>query len=809
MSTLFAQDALVVPFERLRMSDVEAVGGKNASLGEMISQLPTGPLGVRVPTGFATTAHAFRVFLAHDGLDKKINALLDALDTDDVRALAVAGSQIRALVEAQPFPSDFEQAVRTSFAALSAGNISASFAVRSSATAEDLPDASFAGQQETFLNVVGIEDVLHKMKEVFASLYNDRAISYRVHQGFAHADVALSAGVQRMVRSDLGAAGVMFTIDTESGFEDVVFITSSYGLGETVVQGAVNPDEFYVHKPMLKAGNRAVIRRNLGSKLLQMEFTTPEEKKAGGKLVKTTDVPTELRNRYSLADADVEQLARYAVIIEDHYGRPMDIEWAKDGPDGKLYIVQARPETAASQRSVNVLEEFVLDGTGTPRAKGRAVGARVASGNVRLVKDGRHLSEFKPGEVLVADTTTPDWEPVMKTAAAIVTNRGGRTCHAAIIARELGIPAVVGAEHATETLHNGEPVTVSCAEGAIGRVYEGLVPFHKLITDVTGLQRPATHIMVNLGNPELAFQTSLLPCDGVGLARMEFIINEHIKVHPMAVLHPERIVDQAERARVQALWAGYPDGASYFVEKLAEGVGTIAAAFYPRPVIVRLSDFKSNEYAALMGGRDFEPREENPMIGFRGAARYIHPAYAEGFALECLAMRKVRETMGLTNLKLMVPFCRRLDEARRVLDAMAAQGLRRGQAGLEVYVMCEIPNNVLLIDEFSELFDGFSIGSNDLTQLTLGVDRDSAIVAESFDERDPGMLKMLKMAVEGARRNKRHSGICGQAPSDHVEIAQYLVELGIDSISLTPDTVLKTTQAVVDIERKLGRLPRA
>ena len=797
-------------FRDLSLGDLPLVGGKNASLGEMFQQLA--PLGVRIPQGFAITATAY-----HDALDQadawvELHRLLDTLDKRDTDALTRVAARAREIVYAAPMPQAVEAGIRQAWRTLKAElGEDLSVAVRSSATAEDLPTASFAGQHDTYLNIRGEEMLLDAVKRCQASLFTDRAISYRTDNGFDHFKVYLSVAVMQMVRSDLASSGVIFTIDTESGHPDVVFITGAWGLGENVVQGAVDPDEFYVHKPTFRQGFRSVLRKTLGEKQIRMVYSPGRTREP----VINRPTPKADRARFCLSEADVLELADAAIKIEDHYSRqagvfrPMDIEWAKDGPDGKLYIVQARPETAASQRSVNVLEEFVLDGTGTPRAKGRAVGARVASGNVRLVKDGRHLSEFKPGEVLVADTTTPDWEPVMKTAAAIVTNRGGRTCHAAIVARELGIPAVVGAEHATETLHNGEPVTVSCAEGAIGRVYEGLVPFHKLITDVTGLQRPATHIMVNLGNPELAFQTSLLPCDGVGLARMEFIINEHIKVHPMAVLHPERIVDEAERARVQALWAGYPDGASYFVDKLAEGVGTIAAAFYPRPVIVRLSDFKSNEYAALMGGRDFEPREENPMIGFRGAARYIHPAYAEGFALECLAMRKVRETMGLTNLKLMVPFCRRLDEARRVLDAMAAQGLRRGQAGLEVYVMCEIPNNVLLIDEFSELFDGFSIGSNDLTQLTLGVDRDSAIVAESFDERDPGMLKMLKMAVEGARRNKRHSGICGQATSDHVEIAQYLVELGIDSISLTPDTVLKTTQAVVDIERKLGRPPRA
>jgi pyruvate,water dikinase len=602
----------------------------------------------------------------------------------------------------------------------------------------------------------------------------------------------------------------MFTIDTESGHPDVAFITAAWGLGENVVQGAVDPDEFYVHKPTFQAGHRCVLRKRLGRKQIRMVYSGGRTREP----VLNQPTPPEDRARFCLSDADVLELADAGIKIEQHYSRragawrPMDIEWAKDGPDGKLYIVQARPETSASQRAVNMIETFVLEGSAAVRVQGRSVGERIATGGVRRIANATQLHLFKPGEVLVADTTTPDWEPVMKTAAAIVTNRGGRTCHAAIVARELGIPAVVGAEGASERLQDGESVTVSCAEGDIGRVYEGVLKFRVDQSDLTGFQRPVTEVMVNLGNPELAFKTALLPCDGVGLARMEFIINEHIKVHPMAVLHPERIVDAAVRASVLAQSAGYPDGASYFVEKLAEGVGTIAAAFYPRPVIVRLSDFKSNEYAALLGGRDFEPHEENPMLGFRGAARYIHPAYEEGFALECAALKRVREAMGLVNLKVMVPFCRRLDEARRVLETMARHGLKRGENGLEVYVMCEIPNNVLLIDEFSALFDGFSIGSNDLTQLTLGVDRDSAIVADSFDERDPGMRKMFRLAVEGAKRNGRHSGICGQAPSDHLDVARYLVELGIDSISLTPDRVLRTMQAVREIEQAQGRAPR-
>jgi pyruvate, water dikinase len=794
-------------FRDLSLSDLPLVGGKNASLGEMFQELA--PLGVRIPDGFAVTATAYREAL--DGADAwpTLHRLLDRVDKTDVNSLARAAAQARDIVYAAPMPPAVEKQLRAAWRELVAqSGPDLSVAVRSSATAEDLPTASFAGQHDTYLNVQGEEMLIDAVKRCQASLFTDRAISYRIDQGFDHFKVSLSVAVMQMVRSDLASSGVMFTIDTESGHPDFVFITGAWGLGENVVQGNVDPDEFYVHKPTFRQGFRQVLRRTLGDKQVHMVYAPGRTREP----VVNRPTPKADRRRFCLSDADVMTLADAAIKIEDHYSRragehrPMDIEWAKDGPDGALYIVQARPETAASRRSATLLEEFSLDGPGTVCATGRAVGSRIATGPVRLVTDGRHLSAFKPGEVLVADTTTPDWEPVMKTAAAIITNRGGRTCHAAIVARELGIPAVVGAEHATEHLRDGQTVTVSCAEGAVGHVYEGALPFTRKVSDLTELQRPKTRIMVNLGNPELAFQTALMPSDGVGLARMEFIINEHIKVHPMAVLHPERITDLAVREQVQALSAGHADGASYFVERLAEGVGTIAAAFYPRPVIVRLSDFKSNEYAALLGGRDFEPHEENPMIGFRGAGRYIHPAYAEAFALECRAMKRVREDMGLSNLKLMVPFCRRLDEARGVLAAMAAHGLVRGQGPqgheLEVYVMCEIPNNVLLIDEFSQLFDGFSIGSNDLTQLTLGVDRDSAIVADSFDERDPGMLKMLKLAVEGARRNHRHSGICGQAPSDHVEIAQYLVELGIDSISLTPDRVLQTMQAVSEIERR-------
>jgi len=790
MSALFSATALVVPFENLRMTDVESVGGKNASLGEMISQLPS---GVRVPTGFATTAHAFRAFLAHDGLTDKINTKLNALDTEDVRALAQVGAEIRTLVLAQPYPADVEKAIREAFATLSAGNVQASFAVRSSATAEDLPDASFAGQQETFLNVVGIEEVLHKMKEVFASLYNDRAISYRVHKGFAHADVALSAGVQRMVRSDLGAAGVMFTIDTESGFEDVVFITSSYGLGETVVQGAVNPDEFYVHKPMLKAGNRAVIRRNLGSKLIQMEFSTPEEKKANGHLVKTTDVPTELRNRYSLTDTDVEQLAHYALVIEQHYGRPMDIEWGKDGNDGLLYILQARPETVKSQQKGQSELRYKLKGHGTVLAHGRAIGQKIGTGPVRLVHSISEMDKVQPGDVLVTDMTDPNWEPVMKRASAIVTNRGGRTCHAAIIARELGIPAVVGCGDATEHLKEGTLVTVSCAEGDTGHIYDGL-----LETEVTEVQRGTmpqikTKIMMNVGNPQLSFDFCQLPNDGVGLARLEFVINNNIGVHPKAILdYPN--VDADLKKAVESVARGHASPRAFYVDKVAEGVATIAAAFWPKPVIVRLSDFKSNEYRKLIGGSRYEPEEENPMLGFRGAARYISKDFGEAFAMECEAMRRVRTDMGLTNVQVMVPFVRTLKQAERVTQLLAQHGLKRGENELKIIMMCEVPSNAILANEFLQFFDGFSIGSNDLTQLTLGLDRDSGLelLAADFDERDPAVKVLLKQAIAACKAQGKYVGICGQGPSDHPDFAHWLADEGIHSISLNPDSVIET-----------------
>ncbi len=790
MNPLFAKDALVVPFELLRMTDVDAVGGKNASLGEMISQLPS---GVRVPTGFATTAHAFRQFLAFEGLSHRINALLDALDTDDVRALATAGAQIRAMVEAQPFPADLEKAIREEFARFSAGNPQASFAVRSSATAEDLPDASFAGQQETFLNVVGIEDVLHKMKEVFASLYNDRAISYRVHKGFAHADVALSAGVQRMVRSDLGAAGVMFTIDTESGFEDVVFITSSYGLGETVVQGAVNPDEFYVHKPMLAAGKKAVIRRNLGSKLIQMVFATPEAKAASGRLVETIDVPTEQRNRYSLSDADVEQLAQYAMVIEKHYGRPMDIEWGKDGTDGLLYILQARPETVKSQAKGTAELRYKLKGKGTVLAEGRAIGQKIGTGPVRLVHHISEMDQVQAGDVLVTDMTDPNWEPVMKRASAIVTNRGGRTCHAAIIARELGIPAVVGCGDATELLKDGTLVTVSCAEGDTGHIYDGLIETE--VTEVVRGTMPeiSTKVMMNVGNPQLAFDFAQLPNAGVGLARLEFIINNNIGVHPKAILDYPNIDADLKKA-VESVARGHASPRAFYVDKVTEGVASIAAAFWPKPVIVRLSDFKSNEYRKLIGGSRYEPEEENPMLGFRGAARYISADFGEAFAMECEAIKRVRGEMGLTNVQVMVPFVRTLGQAEKVTQLLAAHGLKRGQDGLKLIMMCEVPSNAILADRFLEFFDGFSIGSNDLTQLTLGLDRDSGLelLAVDFDERDPAVTALISQAIQACLAQGKYIGICGQGPSDHPDFAKWLMSQGISSISLNPDTVVET-----------------
>ncbi|KAA0179820.1 MULTISPECIES: phosphoenolpyruvate synthase [Cupriavidus] len=788
MTNLANDGAYVLPFEQLRMADVEVVGGKNSSLGEMISQLAGA--GVRVPGGFATTALAFRDFLAHNNLTQRISDRLKALDVDDVKALAEAGAEIRNWVATAPFQPRLEQEIREHYARVAEREgAEASFAVRSSATAEDLPDASFAGQQESYLNVSGIDDVLDKIKHVFASLYNDRAISYRVHKGFAHDVVALSAGVQRMVRSDLAASGVMFTIDTESGFPDVVFITSSYGLGETVVQGAVNPDEFYVFKPTLQAGKYPIIRRSIGSKLIKMEFTAPGE--AGR--VKTVDVPSELRNRYSITDEDVCELARYAMTIEKHYGRPMDIEWGKDGKDGKIYILQARPETVKSQSAGKAEQRFKLKGTSAVLATGRAIGQKIGTGPVRVINDPSEMERVQPGDVLVADMTDPNWEPVMKRASAIVTNRGGRTCHAAIIARELGVPAVVGCGDATDVLKDGTLVTVSCAEGDEGRIYDGL-----LETEVTEVQRGEmpeldVKIMMNVGNPQLAFDFAQIPNSGVGLARLEFIINNNIGVHPKAILdYPQ--VDSDLKKAVESVARGHASPRAFYIDKLAEGIATIGAAFYPKPVIVRLSDFKSNEYKKLIGGSRYEPDEENPMLGFRGASRYIAEDFAEAFEMECKAMKRVRDEMGLTNVEIMVPFVRTLGQAEKVVDLLAKHGLKRGENGLRVIMMCEVPSNAILAEEFLQYFDGFSIGSNDLTQLTLGLDRDSGmeLLAKDFDERDPAVRFMLSRAISTALRLNKYVGICGQGPSDHPDFAAWLAKEGIKSISLNPDSVIDT-----------------
>jgi pyruvate,water dikinase len=795
MSTSPLATALVAPFEHLRMTDVEAVGGKNASLGEMISQLAAS--GVRVPGGFATTAHAFREFLKHNGLAARIEARLATLNTDDVRALATAGAEIRHWIETTPFPPELDAAIASEFAKLTAGNPGASFAVRSSATAEDLPDASFAGQQETFLNVVGITEVLAKMKEVFASLYNDRAISYRVHKGFAHSDVALSAGVQRMVRSDLGAAGVMFTIDTESGFKDVVFITSSYGLGETVVQGAVNPDEYYVHKPALRAGKHAIIRRNLGSKLVKMEFATAQEKAVDGRLVKTVDTVHEHRNRFSLSDADVTELAGYALTIEQHYGRAMDIEWGKDGSDGKLYILQARPETVKSQQEGKVEQRYKLKSSGTVLAEGRAIGQKIGTGPVRIVHSLADMDTVQAGDVLVTDMTDPNWEPVMKRASAIVTNRGGRTCHAAIIARELGIPAVVGCGDATDVLKEGALVTVACSEGDTGYIYDGL-----LETEVTDVQRgemPPCKVKftMNVGNPQLAFDFAQMPNSGVGLARLEFIINNNIGVHPKAILDYPNIDSDLKKA-VESVARGHASPRAFYVDKLVEGIATIGAAFWPKPVIVRLSDFKSNEYRKLIGGSRYEPEEENPMLGFRGASRYVSDTFGEAFAMECEALKFVRDQMGLTNVEIMVPFVRTLGQAKAVIGMLADRGLKRaaegGTDGLKIIMMCEVPSNAILAEQFLEHFDGMSIGSNDLTQLTLGLDRDSGmeLLAKDFDERDPAVKMMISRAIKACVSAGKYVGICGQGPSDHPDFADWLADEGIVSISLNPDSVVET-----------------
>jgi len=784
MSRQFVRD-----FSEIGATDVPLVGGKNASLGEMYQELSAA--GVRVPPGFAITADAYWHTLETAGVVDALHAALEGLHPDDMDDLAARASLARQLVSAAELPPDLVAEIVAAYRELGGRSV----AVRSSATAEDLPDASFAGQHDSYLAIEGEAALLDAVRRCFASLFTDRAIHYRVDRGFDHFKVALSVAVMGMVRSDLASSGVMFTLDTESGFRDVVFVTSAYGLGENIVQGAVDPDEFHVHKTTYRAGHQVVLRRRLGTKAKTMVVGDDGP----------TNIPTvpEDRRRFSITDREVLELAGLAMVIEEHYGRPMDIEWAKDGVDGQLYIVQARPETVSSQRAVTILERFVVEGHGDVLVEGRAVGERVATGTVRVVTGPVELSTFQPGEVLVADTTTPDWEPVMKTAAAVVTDRGGRVCHAAIVARELGIPAVVGTGDGTRRLRTGDVVTISCAEGDTGRVYAGAATVHVDATDMSDLGHPRTKIMLNLGNPDLAFRSALLPSDGVGLARMEFIINESIQAHPMALVHPERISDPQARAEVEELIDGYPDGGTYFVERLAEGVGTIAAAFFPRPVVVRMSDFKTNEYATLLGGADFEPHEENPMMGFRGASRYAHPAYTEGFALECRAMKRVREDMGLDNVVLMLPFVRRLQEADLVLERMAELGLRRGENGLEIYAMCEIPNNVVLIDEFATRFDGFSIGSNDLTQLTLGVDRDSEMVAFDYDERDPGVKKMIQWAVEGCRRNGIHSGLCGQAPSDYPEMAEFLVEIGIDSMSLNPDSVLETTRRVLDLEARM------
>ncbi|MCW5657213.1 MAG: phosphoenolpyruvate synthase [Burkholderiaceae bacterium] len=792
------------------LADIAAVGGKNASLGEMVRELSS--QGVRVPNGFAVTAQAYRDMLEQADAWPRLQRTLAGLDARNVDDLARRAREAREIVQAAPLPEAVATEILAGYAALRAEyGADVTLAVRSSATAEDLPSASFAGQHETYLNISGEARLLQAVRQCFASLFMDRAIAYRVENGFDHFKVFQSVGVMKMVRADLAASGVIFTLDTDSGFRDVVFVTGAWGLGENVVQGTVDPDEFYVFKPTLQQGHRAVLRRKLGAKAVRMVYTHG----TGRDSTRNVPTPKADRARYCLSDAEVLELSDAAVRIEQHYSRlhgaptPMDIEWGKDGVDGRLYILQARPETVASRKPLHLVDEYRLGTRAEPIVTGRAVGARIAAGIARVVTHVGQLGEVRPGEVLVADATSPDWGTVMKTAGAVVTNRGGRTCHAAIVAREFGIPAVVGCGDATEKIRTGDQVTVSCADGAAGHVYAGRLPFTRDEIDLSALQRPRVHLMVNVGNPDVAFKTAMLPNDGVGLARMEFIVAEHIKAHPMALVHPERIGDEAVRNQVLQLARGHERPQDYFVRELAEGVATIAAAFHPKPVIVRLSDFKTNEYASLLGGRWFEPTEENPMIGFRGAARYAHPAYAEGFALECAAMKRVRDEMGFTNVKLMIPFCRRVAEAERVLAAMAAHGLARGDNGLEIYVMCEIPNNVLQIDRFARLFDGFSIGSNDLTQLVLGVDRDSQIVSFDFDERDDGVKAMIAQAIEGAQRNGRHVGICGQAPSDYPEMAAWLVERGIDSISVTPDTLLAVTRSALELERRLGRAPRA
>ena len=781
----------VIWFENLRMTDVESVGGKNASLGEMISQLTE--KGVRVPTGFATTAEAYRTFLAHNGLSERISQALAALDVDDVTELARVGKEIRQWILDTPFPAELDADIETAWNKMvaDAGSDQISVAVRSSATAEDLPDASFAGQQETFLNINGLENVKEAMRHVFASLYNDRAISYRVHKGFAHDIVALSAGVQRMVRSDSGAAGVMFSIDTESGFEDVVFVTASYGLGETVVQGAVNPDEFYVHKPTLRAGKPAILRKTMGSKLIKMTFTDSAQ---AGKSVQVVDVAEQERKQFSISNEEITELAKYALIIEEHYGRPMDIEWGRDGLDGKLYILQARPETVKSQEKEqgSSLRRYTISGNKTVLCEGRAIGQKVGQGRVRLVKDASQMDIVQPGDVLVTDMTDPDWEPVMKRAAAIVTNRGGRTCHAAIIARELGIPAVVGCGNASQVLQEGQEVTVSCAEGDTGLIYQGLLNVSVDEVALDNMPKSPVKIMMNVGNPELAFSFTNIPSEGIGLARMEFIINRQIGIHPKALIEFDKL-DSDLQDEIRERIAGYPSPTDFYVDKIAEGVATLAASVYPRKAIVRMSDFKSNEYAGLVGGHLYEPHEENPMLGFRGAARYVSDDFKDAFALECKALKYVRDTMGLTNVEIMIPFVRTLHEAEQVIRILKENGLERGKNGLRLIMMCELPSNALLAEQFLKYFDGFSIGSNDMTQLTLGVDRDSGgSIAGTFDERNPAVKVMLHLAISACRKQNKYVGICGQGPSDHPDFAKWLTEEGIETISLNPDTVVET-----------------
>jgi len=790
-------------YHELSSGDVGLVGGKNASLGELFRAL--GGAAAPVPAGFAVTAQAYRDLIEQGGLASRLHELLDGMQPHDTEGLMSRARQCRELIHQAELPDGLRAEIVAAYDRLVAEQgQDISVAVRSSATAEDLPQASFAGQHESFLNIRGQAALIDACRRCLASLFTDRAVQYRINNGFDHFAVALSIGIQRMIRSDLASSGVVFTLDTETGFADVVFVTATWGLGENIVQGAVEPDEFYVHKPTLQRGHRYVLQHKLGAKKVKMVYATH------GDATRNVVTSQDERDRYSIDDANVIRLAELAVAIETHYsalaGRPtpMDIEWAKDGADGRLYIVQARPETVVSQRSGATMTQYRLTGSGEVLVRGRAVGTSVATGPVRIVRSAAELGTFKSGSVLVADTTTPDWGTVMREAVALVTNRGGRTCHAAIVARELDIPAVVGCSNATEALTDGEIVTVACCAGEIGKVYRGQVPYTREDTDLTKLVRPRTQMMVNLGNPDLAFRIAMMPNDGVGLARLEFIITEYVKAHPMALAHPERIGDSNVRIEIEQLTRGYPTPSDFFIARLSEGVGMIGAAFYPKPVIVRLSDFKTNEYAKLLGGADFEPAEANPMIGFRGASRYAHPAYEDGFALECAALKRVRDEMGLTNVKLMIPFCRRVAEAKSVLDCMAKYGLERGRNGLEVFVMCEIPNNVILIDAFAEHFDGFSIGSNDLTQLTLGVDRDSETVAFDFDERDPGVMKMLQMAVEGAKRNGRHSGICGQAPSDFPEVAEFLVRLGIDSLSLNSDSLLSTTLRIIDLEASIA-----